>query len=546
MTRRMPTILAVSVDTEEDNWGWASSDPLRCENARELPRLVRFFERLGVRPTFFVTHAYLRDPSARDLIREMASEEWIEIGCHVHPWNTPPFDEGIPRRTMLYEYPPGLQRGKIASVSRLIEDVAGEAPSSFRAGRFGFGTLTARALLEEGYRVDSSVTPHWDWRQSSHGPSYLEAPLGIYRIKAGRDVLQHRPDGELIEVPLTSGYTRLGVDAWPTVTRTLDGGLARTMHMGGLAARLAGLRRVILSPEAYPAEDMLALGRRVIEGGVGHLHLFFHSSSLLPGLTPFTPTRAEVDGLYDRIERFLEGIGSVTPILPRSVTEAALAADDGPVQSLPSGAALPVQIGDGEPRRLSGFSGLREYGGIRVALAYLGRKLLWRLGRYRPYREVRWDEVRRLVFVCSGNICRSAYAQYWAGAKGLPAASIGVETLTGKPASTMTMKVAFDRGIDLDDHRTTRIQDFRAEPGDLFVAMEPWQARAALDQPGWQVPYQVTLLGLWIDGHGPVVLDPYNRSEECFVHCLSVLEAGVGALRERPGAWAHAQRADQA
>jgi protein-tyrosine phosphatase len=169
---------------------------------------------------------------------------------------------------------------------------------------------------------------------------------------------------------------------------------------------------------------------------------------------------------------------------------------------------------------------------MRLALRFLLQRRLWRLGRYREFGDVRWDEVRRLVFVCSGNICRSSYAEYWARRHDVPAVSIGVRTFAGKPAASLAMKVARDRGVSLDEHRTTPVEDFEPELGDLLVAMEPWQAQAVLDRPEWGAPYQVTLLGLWIDGQGPAILDPYGSREACFHHSLSLVEEGIAGMVE--------------
>ena len=87
---------------------------------------------------------------------------------------------------------------------------------------------------------------------------------------------------------------------------------------------LAGLRRVILSPEIYPVDDMLALSRRVVSGGTDHLHLFFHSPSLQPNLTPFTRTSRDVGRLFDRIERLLDVLQGSHRFSFETVTEAAV------------------------------------------------------------------------------------------------------------------------------------------------------------------------------------------------------------------------------
>src|ERR1041384_6352407 len=67
--RGVTTLLIVSLDTEEDNWH-RSRDGVTVENIRELPRQARFFERLGVRPTYFTTYQVAIDPCGADVRRE--------------------------------------------------------------------------------------------------------------------------------------------------------------------------------------------------------------------------------------------------------------------------------------------------------------------------------------------------------------------------------------------------------------------------------------------------------------------------------------------
>jgi len=179
-------------------------------------------------------------------------------------------------------------------------------------------------------------------------------------------------------------------------------------------------------------------------------------------------------------------------------------------------------------RRLS----RRHYGGGRAMLAYWLRYCYWLLGGYREYRKIRWSQVRRLVFVCHGNICRSPYAEYWAKARGLPSASLGVDTVGDQGANVLASRVAEYRTICLEDHRTTPIGRFEAEEGDLLIAMEPAHLDAVERRP-WTAPHQITLLGLWIDSHGAVISDPYGLDEEFFGDCFSLIEAGIGNIEDQ-------------
>jgi len=311
---------SVSVDTEEDNWEPSTSNNTTL-NIREIPRLQRLFERLGARATFFVTYQVAQDPDSAAIMRETATSEKVEVGAHLHPWNTPPM-EGIENRSsMLWQYSPESQASKVRRLKEMIgENIRVEA-TAFRAGRFGLGTASLPALEQAGFRVDSSVTPLMSWREYG-GPSFIRAPLRVYRPSA-TDLCVPAADGKLVEVPLTIGFTRFRKSRWKTLAASLYSPLAQRMHLPGLVNRALDLRRVILSPETDSVSDMLAVSRRVLEEGGRHLHMFFHSNSLVPGLTPFVRTAKDLEGMYASIQRYFDGLAAFARVQPQTVSEVA-------------------------------------------------------------------------------------------------------------------------------------------------------------------------------------------------------------------------------
>lgn len=144
--------------------------------------------------------------------------------------------------------------------------------------------------------------------------------------------------------------------------------------------------------------------------------------------------------------------------------------------------------------------------------------------------------VKRLVFVCQGNICRSAYAEATARARGLGAASFGLSTESGKLAHPPAIATAAVLGHDLSGHRTTRREDFKPQPGDLYLVMEVRQlARLAVDPQLAAAPRD--LLGLWTRPKVPHLHDPYGLDPAYMLTCLNRIEAAVDALaRAFPGA----------
>ena len=184
---------------------------------------------------------------------------------------------------------------------------------------------------------------------------------------------------------------------------------------------------------------------------------------------------------------------------------------------------------------------------------------LWALGRTRwsaarHFAAIDWSAVRRLVFVCQGNICRSPYAEGRASLAGIgiPAASCGLR-VREDAAHPRAIDLARLRGVDLSRHRPRAIGAFSWRSGDLAVAMELPQAKVIFDgmpalgstvlqtqmsQFHMTLP-QTTLLGLWSSPRRPHLQDPYGLSDAYFERCFGIIDDAI----ERMGAcWAKGRR----
>ena len=319
--------LVASIDTEEDNWR-PTREGIRIENVRELPALQRFLAGLGLRPTYFVDHPVASEPWSAAILRELADSGAAEIGAHLHPWNTPPLDEAfLPRHSMLKNLTAELQERKLHVLRDALARATGRAPTAFRAGRFGLGPETVRALIDAGFRVDSSVTPWIDWRGFDEGPDFRGAPQGCYRVAAGQDLRTPAAAGELLELPLSSGFTRRPFAWRARAHAALRSRALRGLPLAGLASRLGVVRRVILTPEGESLPALLALAARLIEQGERFLHVFWHSPSLVPGLSPFVASRDDRERLLATLEGFVDGASRLARLVPMTVSEAAEALD---------------------------------------------------------------------------------------------------------------------------------------------------------------------------------------------------------------------------
>ena len=145
-------------------------------------------------------------------------------------------------------------------------------------------------------------------------------------------------------------------------------------------------------------------------------------------------------------------------------------------------------------------------------------------------------DVHRLVFVCHGNICRSAFADVLAREAGMRAASFGLSTDQGKPAHGPAIAAAAAMGHDLSSHAACRAEDFAPEAGDLLLAMETRQLRRLAADPRLGTLPR-TLLGLYTRPVTAHLHDPYSLSEGYMATCLKRIETAIPVLKAAfPGA----------
>ena len=315
-------VVIVSIDTEEDNWG-RNGGCVKTDNIAQLPRLADFLARFGARPTYFTAYQVAAQQRAAATMLEICADGRGEIGGHLHPWNTPPHaEQKVPRNSMLKNLPAELQFEKLRHLTMALEEAFGAAPRAFRAGRFGLGSETIPALIRCGYGIDSSVAPFQNLERDG-GPSFVGAPMEAYHLAPGADVCEPAPPGQLLEIPLSCGFSRGPFSFWDPTRRLLEAPPFRWLRLAGIAHRVGIVERIMLSPEIATADEMLLLSRRLLEHGVRHLQLFFHSPSLTPGLSPFVGTPQELESFYATIGSFLEGLDAIAPITFATMSEAA-------------------------------------------------------------------------------------------------------------------------------------------------------------------------------------------------------------------------------
>ncbi|HVT06718.1 MAG TPA: polysaccharide deacetylase family protein [Polyangia bacterium] len=115
---------------------------------RCLPRFLELFGRHGIQATFFVVGGDLAEDAAGRALLVEAARAGHELANHTH---THPYDfTRLPRAAMAAE----IDRAHTA-----IAEVAGQAPSGFRAPGYAINSQVLELLADRGYAYDSSVFP---------------------------------------------------------------------------------------------------------------------------------------------------------------------------------------------------------------------------------------------------------------------------------------------------------------------------------------------------------------------------------------------------
>jgi glycosyltransferase involved in cell wall biosynthesis len=314
----MPPTLAVVVDTEaEFDWNQPfDRDQTAVANIQEQGRAQEVFDAYGLRPFYLVDYPVASDPAAVAVLSTYAQRGACHIGAHLQPWTTPPFDEDVTTyNSYVGNLPPALEEAKLVALRDRIVESFGTAPRCFKAGRYGLGATTFETLAANGFTVDFSLMPGASYAGTG-GPDFRGLAPVPYTVAGAGDAF--------LAVPMTRNYS--GALAGHSTIGDFVGntGWARRMGVPGIMARTGLLNCVPLSPEGVSANEACTLIDSMLRRGYRTFVLHYHSSSLLPGYTPYAQTSAERDAIVDRISTivryFVEQRGGM-PGLPRAVED---------------------------------------------------------------------------------------------------------------------------------------------------------------------------------------------------------------------------------
>ncbi len=141
----------------------------------------------------------------------------------------------------------------------------------------------------------------------------------------------------------------------------------------------------------------------------------------------------------------------------------------------------------------------------------------------------------RVIFICTGNICRSPIAEgmlrhRWekSGRDGLIVSSMGIHGLDQQEASKLGMELCAENGIDISSHRSRKLIVPELEEADLILSME-WVQKDFLRMFFPKFDDKSFLLSVWPDigrkkkSKKDNIKDPYGGSRRNYETAYNII-----------------------
>lgn len=159
-----------------------------------LPALIEIYHKYNVKSTFFIT-GYIAQKFPE--IVKLIYNNGHEVACHGFSHKS---DEAFD--VLSYKQ----QVAHLIQAKSILEDISGEEVISFRAPALRVNEFTPKALIETGFKIDSSIASQRGDMFLSFGAlkklKWITAPRTSYFTK--EDDLSKRGNSPLLEVPIPS------------------------------------------------------------------------------------------------------------------------------------------------------------------------------------------------------------------------------------------------------------------------------------------------------------------------------------------------------
>jgi hypothetical protein len=225
-------LFCFTLDTEPDDL-WDQQGPCTFEHFKRkvLPEFHRLLISAGARPTYLTTSEVVENSDGLSAIESCLEMGSCEIGAHFHSWTREwPFPvpdlRSSPVHALAHQLGVEVEGRMLAYTCEALKRVIGEAPRSYRGGKYSLSSDSIANLVKCGITVDSTVTPGQSWRDPGtspllDGPDFTMAPRQPYYLARGENITNARSTGDVLELPVGAAWS-------PSWTQRLSS--SRTLH----------------------------------------------------------------------------------------------------------------------------------------------------------------------------------------------------------------------------------------------------------------------------------------------------------------------------
>ncbi len=292
-------VLMIIIDTEEEfNW----SEPFdrretSVKNIAHQEKAQKIFAKYGIKPTYVIDYPVANQAESIQPLKKLYDNGQCDIGAHLHPWVTPPFTEDVNNYN---SFPGNLtyeqEYEKLKILTGTITKNFGFNPTIYKAGRYGVGKNTTAILKKLGYTIDCSVVPNTDFSQHE-GPNFSQKNNCTPYWFA---------ENTILEVPLSVDYVGLLSRSGNKLYESIQQNMLIKLKIPGVLSRLGLFERIRLSPEGHTLNELKRLTLSMINQDYKIFCLTYHSSTLMPGASPYVRNTNELDAFLQTIEQYLQ------------------------------------------------------------------------------------------------------------------------------------------------------------------------------------------------------------------------------------------------
>lgn len=137
------------------------------------------------------------------------------------------------------------------------------------------------------------------------------------------------------------------------------------------------------------------------------------------------------------------------------------------------------------------------------------------------------NKIKSVLFICSGNTCRSPMAEALLAARlpELNVSSAGLSTVPGLPASIGAIDAMDAYGLNLDYHRSRQVSSYLLADADLVLCMGQ-SHKQVIVQALPELADKVFTLGEYA-GDEQDIADPFGGDAEEYAACAAQIDALV-------------------